>query len=92
LKGYLIDGKYHHARQNRLNLSRKLIAELHPFAQSVREVRRTPKVRFAYVLANTELERAERVRLMRYRAQTWQPLIQPRLLCKRLPKLLTNPL
>lgn len=78
IEGYLIDGKPHHIRQGAVTLTLKNVHDLYPNS-NIRVIRGNAKQRWAYVLGNAA-ERAERTLLMKYHAQVWEPIRQPRLL------------
>jgi len=77
---WLIDGDPVHPRQGSVTITRRNVHSLYPDAKSMRIVKMGVKARFAYVLAANERERAERILLMNFQPQPWEPLRQPRLL------------
>jgi hypothetical protein len=80
-EGWLIDGRMVHIRQGAVTLTRRNIHQLYPQARSFREVWGEAKQRWAYVLGNAA-ERAQRILLMRYHVQDWEPQRRPRLLAR----------
>lgn len=80
IAAWIIDDKeIVHTRQGAVTLTQANIKQHYPSAKKIRCVRALPKQRWVYVLAATELERAERVRLMRYHPQVWESVTQPRM-------------
>lgn len=79
IEGFLIDGQPIHIRQGAVTLTLSNIRDHYPDAH-IRVIRGNAKQRWAYVLAESSRERAERTLLMRYQPQPWTPIRQPRLL------------
>jgi hypothetical protein len=84
---FIIDGRAVHIRQNATTLTLSNIHQHYPDAREIRAVPSHAKDRWAQVLARTEQERAERLLLMKYHPQVWQPAIQPRLLARLCPNI-----
>lgn len=79
IEAYLIDGHPVHVRQGAITLTLTNVHTVYPEAKSIRVIRGNVKHRWAYILAHNERERADRVLLMKYHQQEWEPLRQPRL-------------
>lgn len=82
LEGFLIDGTPVHIRQGANTLTLTNVRGHYPEAKDIRPLHGNAKQRWAYVLASTERERAERALLMAYHVQPYEPMTQPRLLTK----------
>jgi hypothetical protein len=82
LSSFMVDGEHVHVRQGANTLTLSNVRQHYPEAKSVRAIYGTHKQRWAYVLADTPRERAERILLMAYRVQPYEMLRQPRLLIK----------
>jgi hypothetical protein len=78
---FIVDGRPVHIRQNDHTLTESNIRAYFPDAREIRPVMSRAKDRWANVLATSEIERAERVLLMKFHPQPWTPATQPRLLC-----------
>jgi hypothetical protein len=83
LTEFLVDGKPIHVRQGAITLTLSNIHTHYPNSH-IRPIYGNHKQRWAYVLANTPRERAERILLMAYHAQPYQPMRQPLLLSELL--------
>jgi hypothetical protein len=85
LSGFLIDGLPVHIRQGSVTLTHSNVESHYPQANSIRPLYTDAKQRWAYILADTPRQAAERVLLMAYHPQVWEPMHQPRLLIERFP-------
>ncbi len=81
---FVLDGhRVVHVRQNRITLTRSNIHQHFPEAHEIRAVPGAAKDRWAQVLAYTEQQYSERLLLMKYHPQPWEPVTQPRLFARR---------
>jgi hypothetical protein len=80
LSSFMIDGEHLHVRQGAKTLTLSNIRNHYPEAKSIRAIYTNQKQRWAYVLADTPRERAERILLMAYQVKPYEMLHQPRLL------------
>jgi hypothetical protein len=82
LSSFMVDNQHHHVRQGAVTLTLSNVRQHFPDAKSIRAIYTNPKQRWAYVLAETPRERAERTLLMAYHVKPYEMLRQPRLLSK----------
>ena len=85
--GYLVDGIQFHIRQGRTTLTQSNVHEYFPDANHIRPIAGHPKQRWAKILANTPQEYQQRLLLMTYQSQAFEPQRQSRLLIE-IPRLL----
>jgi hypothetical protein len=87
--GYIVDGQPYHIRQGSTTLSNSNVHDYFPDASHIRPIEGHPKQRWAKILANTSQEYQQRLLLMTYHPQVYEPQRQPRLLIEILQCLLT---
>ena len=80
LTGFLIDGHPHHIRQGKITLTLSNVYDYFPNAKSIRPLHGKQKQRWVYLCASTPQEYQQRLLLMKYHPQLYEPLRQPRLL------------
>lgn len=80
ITGYIIDGQFQHCRRGAVTYTLSNIHDHFPNAKVIRVIREGAKQRWTYLFARTEQERAQRILLMKYRIQSYEPYHQPRLL------------
>lgn len=85
LSGFLIDNRPVHKRQGKITLTLSNVHDHYPHARSIRPLHQQKKQRWAYIIASTPQERQQRLLLMKYRQQLYEPLRQPRLLAELFP-------
>ena len=78
--GYLVDGVPYHIRQGRITLTKSNVHDHFPDATTIRAIDRHPKQRWAKILATTPQDYQQRLLLMAYRPQAFEPQRQPQLL------------
>jgi hypothetical protein len=83
LEGFVVDGQPVHIRQGAVTLTLSNVREHYPEARTIRALYGGVKSRWVYIFGD-DLERAERVLLMRYRVQAVNAQTQPRLLARGL--------
>lgn len=80
LSSFWVDSEHLHVRQGAITLTLSNIRHHYPDAKTIRAIYTNRKQRWAYVLAETSRERAERTLLMAYSVKPYEMLRQPRLL------------
>lgn len=86
IAGFILDNRtFLHTRQGAVTLTQSNIKDYYPNARNIRIVRAKAKDRWVYVLADSLLERSQRIALMKYRPLEWVGATQPRLFFSRLP-------
>lgn len=91
LSGFLIDGRPHHIRQGKITLTMSNVHDHFPNATSIRPLHDKKKQRWAYIFASTPEQRQQRLLLMKYHQQLYEPLRQPRLLTELLQPMKWHP-